>query len=92
MTKPSNLDEAIQSLLKLMPPGSEDFEAIKKFEHRDLIKLHFSLGRYIRNEYGLWDKTSNLENNLKDVVQSDHPDDISMYIIEKFWEHIRTLP
>jgi hypothetical protein len=47
----------------------------------ELIRLHHSLGRDIRNEYGLWNRKWTPE--LKDGVDysPNHPDAISMTII-----------
>ena len=44
--------------------------------------MHDSLGRWIRNEWGLWTGSE-----LKDELMGkgfNHPDDMSNYIIEEF--------
>ena len=46
------------------------------------VSMHDSLGRWIRNEWGLW-TDSELKNELN-KKGFDHPDDMSNYIIEEF--------
>lgn len=52
-----------------------------------LILYHHTLGRDIRNEFGLWQYkwTPQLENGVD--VSPDHPDSVSMRIIERVWEN-----
>lgn len=51
-----------------------------------LIQYHHSLGRDIRNEFGLWQYswTPQLENGFD--MSPDHPDAVSMRVIETVWE------
>ena len=55
----------------------------------DLIKYHTSLGRSIRNHFDLWGRR--WEPQLEDKggyqvdMSPDHPDSISMRIIETVW-------
>lgn len=86
--KPTNLFEAIRSLKDMIKYDSEDYNYIKALQENELVKLHHSLGRFIRNEFGLWDADSQLLKSLTEDVKSDHPDDVSQYIIVKFWEEI----
>ncbi len=55
------------------------------YDDRDLISLHHSFGRWIRNNYGLWKYTHTAE--LEDGVDYSpfHPDAISMKIIKEAW-------
>jgi len=51
------------------------------------ISVHHTLGRRIRNEWGLWDNSA-----LKQVMLDkgiEHPDDMSDYIINCFIEHLK---
>lgn len=52
-----------------------------------LIGYHHTLGRDIRNEFGLWEYPwePQLENGFD--MSPDHPDSISMRIIERVWEN-----
>ena len=58
----------------------EDKEYI--LEHGPL-SVHHSLGRWIRNNWGLWENDSILKFNMV-KLGFIHPDDISNYIIEEF--------
>lgn len=58
----------------------EDKEYLMQHSEKDLIRLHHSFGRNIRNKYKLW------ETPLDDIKYKDkHPDDISMDIIKAVW-------
>jgi len=79
-------------------------QAIKKISHkfpiRDLIKfaktpkekacitLHHSVGRRIRNDFGLWQE-SELYLRLKDKG-IEHPDDMSNYLLERLHEWLNS--
>ena len=57
-------------------------------EHGSL-SVHHSLGRWIRNNWGLWNEEDNeLKTNLKKLGYI-HPDDMSNYIIEQYIEHLK---
>lgn len=74
---PKTVDEAISTLEKIL--SDEDREYLLK---NGAISMHHSLGRWIRNEWGLW-TDSELKNELK-KKGFEHPDDMSNYIIEEF--------
>lgn len=74
---PKTIDEAISMLEKIL--SDEDREYLLK---NGAISMHHSLGRWIRNEWGLW-TGSELKNELK-KKGFEHPDDMSNYIIEEF--------
>ena len=74
---PKTVDEAISTLEKIL--SDEDREYLLK---NGAISMHDSLGRWIRNEWGLW-TGSDLKNELK-KKGFEHPDDMSNYIIEEF--------
>ena len=74
---PKTIDEAISTLEKIL--SDEDREYLLK---NGAISMHDSLGRWIRNEWGLW-TDSGLKNELK-KKGFVHPDDMSNYIIEEF--------
>ena len=61
----------------------DDKKYLKEFCEKDLISLHHSFGRNIRNTYKLW------EEPLEDIEYKDkHPDDISMNIIKAVWKEL----
>ena len=74
---PTNLEEAV-SLLK---------DALNE-EERDIIsemtvsKLHFTVGRFIRNEWSLWATENVLTKWFKKNYSVEHADDVSSIIIE----------
>lgn len=76
---PKTVDEAISTLEKIL--SDEDREYLLE---NGAISMHNSLGRWIRNEWGLW-TDSELKNELMNMNKGlNHPDDMSNYIIEEF--------
>ena len=78
---PKTVDEAISTLEKIL--SDEDREYLLK---NGASSVHDSLGRWIRNEWGLW-ADSELKNELK-KKGFEHPDDMSNYIIEEFIKYL----
>lgn len=85
---PKTVEEAVEQLLSLM--SEKDKQNFRKTPKKDLIMFHFSLGLYIRNNFGLWQGNREL---LQSINKSDfplvHPDDASSIIIEKLWKRLR---
>lgn len=76
---PKTVNEAISTLEKIL--SDEDREYLLK---NGAISMHHSLGRWIRNEWGLW-TGSELKDELMNMNKGlNHPDDMSNYIIEEF--------
>ena len=78
---PKTVDEAVKTLAKIV--SKEDRDYLLK---NGAISMHNSMGRWIRNEWGLW-TGSELKNELK-KKGFEHPDDMSNHIIEeliKYW-------
>lgn len=48
----------------------------------NLISLHFTLGQWIRNTFGLW-------NPDNPYIKDTHPDDLSQEIIEKLAKRLK---
>lgn len=65
-----------------------DFKTCK---YERLIEFHDSLGREIRNEFRLWENAWVPEIVDGADVSKDHPDQISMNIIEEVWRRINAL-
>ena len=65
----------------------EQRQALKLTPRDRLIEYHFGLGMAIRNNLGLWNGNEPL---LSSACQGRacHPDDASMYIIERAWEQL----
>lgn len=74
---PKTVDEAVSTLGRIL--SDEDREYLLE---NGAVSMHNSLGRWIRNEWGLWTGSE-----LKDELIKKgfgHPDDMSNYIIEEF--------
>lgn len=58
-------------------------------DKKDLVLYHHTLGRSIRNHFGLW--STKWEPVLVDDVDmaEDHPDRISMNVITAVWEKVQ---
>ena len=54
----------------------------------DMGQFHHTTGRWIRNEYKLWDRpwTPDIKNGID--FSQDHPDAISTRIMEKVWDRV----
>ena len=74
---PKTVDEAVKTLAKVVSKEDRDY-----LLENGAISVHDSMGRWIRNEWGLW-TDSELKNELK-KKGFEHPDDMSNYIIEEF--------
>lgn len=90
---PTNLEECIAELEKMynqeVPQGAV---SIKKMEEGDFLATsHHSLGRYLRNEWGLWKKGTALVVYFKKLGLW-HPDDMSGLILCSFHRHLRGKP
>lgn len=81
---PKTVDEAISTLAKII--SKEDKQYLIE---NGAISMHNSLGRWIRNEWGLW-TNSELKNELTKKGFT-HPDDMSNYIIEEFIKYLNKL-
>ena len=86
MNMPNNLLQAIEYLDKELTKQDKEY----LLEH-GALSVHHSLGRWIRNNWGLWDEEDNkLKVNLKKLGY-EHPDDMSNYIIEQYIEHLKNI-
>ena len=58
---------------------------------QELSSLHFSLGQYIRNKYGIWNGNEELLSNCRLLLKKDtvHGDEVSSLIIKELWEKLR---
>lgn len=85
-TIPATPKDAIQVLDIIIP--EEDKEYLRT-EENAAIKIHHSLGRWIRNNWGLWGDESPLKNYfLQHGI--NHPDDMSNDIIETYIKYLKT--
>lgn len=87
MKTPSNLQECFKALEDKLSL-SEQAWFIKT---ENPLQLHDSFGRWIRNNWGLWDQNSELHKYFK-TLGLWHADDMSSVILESFWHHLRNEP
>ena len=80
--------EAVDLLVSMLP--LKDRTIIASMDENDLIDLHFSLGSYIRNEFGLWSGSEDLLNDCRQMsgITFMHPDDAAAFIIGELWERL----
>ena len=76
---PETVNEAVDRLMMVL--DGEQKIAIAVMPEEDLIDLHFSLGKAIRNAFGLHEPTS----KLLAVCGVAHPDDASGMIVDALW-------
>lgn len=79
---PKTVEEAIEFLDKEL--NKEDKEFLIK---HGAASVHHSLGRWIRNNWGLW-KSSELKGLLMEKGYSE-PDEMSNHIIEEYIKHLK---
>ena len=85
---PKTIAEAVDRLLSTL--SEEDKEAIKNTAKNDLLDLHFGLGTYIRNAFGLWDKNEELLKACCPHYPLCEADEASGVIIDALWEKLRS--
>lgn len=94
---PTTLDEAVEALDRMLVDEDRDFMLKSQEPVENIIAdLHHSLGRHLRNTWGLWHE-SPLAKHIKETRGVEHPDDMSHVIIEYFcnrkkrtaWERLK---
>ena len=80
---PSSLTEAVDWLMELL--SEDQLQQVEELGDTELECLHFSLGAYIRNTFGLWGENPAL---LKDCGR-EHPDDAYVVILQSLIERLR---
>lgn len=84
-TIPETIDEAFQVLDLYLT--KEDKEWMKE-EKNSAIKVHHTLGRWMRNQWKFWEGNTKLTNYLTSQGFI-HPDDMSNEILEKYVEYLK---
>ena len=90
-------NEIVKDLMTTLSESDKDH--IASLPQRDLISLHDTLGRHIRNCYGLWDERNpyvkhHALTTTRDGVITDpmHPDQVSQDIIGVLWMRLHRQP
>jgi hypothetical protein len=87
---PATVDEAVGVVIATL--SDEDKATIAAMAESELIGLHFGLGRWIRNNLGLWQgNTALMEDTRGRDPSIRHPDSVSTVITEAVWERLREL-
>jgi hypothetical protein len=79
----TTVEAAVERLLELMPDA--DKTNIAAMAEGDLVTLHFGLGQWIRNNFGLWRDNPEL---LLATGKTD-ADEASGVIVRAFWQRLR---
>lgn len=89
--KKQEIEKIVDNILRgeeliLSPSTLNDIRSCQK---ADLIQYHSGIGMAIRNAYNLW-KVKWKPKIVNGVDMSpDHPDQVSMKIIERLWEKLQ---
>lgn len=75
---PSTIKQAVDILFDMLEP--DDIKYINGREDPHAIS-HFSLGRFLRNNWGMWETESPLKNDAIQTYKIAHADDISGLIL-----------
>jgi hypothetical protein len=86
---PTTLDEAVGVVMATL--SDEDKAQIAAIPAAELIGLHFGLGRWVRNNLGLWQGNDALMQAIRKRYSYFHPDDVSMLIMEDVWKRLREM-
>ena len=82
---PRTVDEAVERVLAKLSDSEK--ESISIMDEGELHQLHFSLGIWIRNNFGLWQGNKEL---LRSCGSEDmHEDDASAIIIKAVWKRLK---
>jgi len=76
---PTTINAAVRVLLGLV--AVEELAKITQMSEGDLIDLHFGLGQWIRNNFGLWKENQ----DLMQATGASDPDDASAVIVKALW-------
>lgn len=85
---PTTMEEAFTALDAML--SDEDKEQIRSDRECEMIRLHFGLGMWMRNNWGLWQGSA-----LADLLTEEgihHPDDMSGVILDSYWRYLNDLP
>jgi hypothetical protein len=89
MKTPDNLDECLEALPKLL--GKTDTAIFKNTPENEIpFRYHSGLGRWIRNQWGLW-QSSRLAVHFKSMGIT-HADDMSGIILHAWHRTLNNKP
>lgn len=83
---PQTLDKAVDYLVENCPP--DELETLKQMGERAFVgKTHHVLGRWLRNNWGLWKEDSDLSKHFQEIGIY-HADDMSGIILTCFFRKV----
>jgi hypothetical protein len=85
---PTTFEEAMVALTKILSP--EEQIELTKGTREDLYRYHHGLGRWMRNNWGLW-SGGPLAAQMTSLGFT-HADDMSGSLIKEFWLRMNNLP
>jgi hypothetical protein len=85
LREPCNISETHTRLRAMLPDSI--LADISSGTEPELSKYHMGLGRWIRNSWNLW-KGGCLADYMFDTLRIFHPDDMSGFLLESFWNSL----
>jgi hypothetical protein len=82
---PPNLQDCFLELDRMLSASMRD--CISACSEDDLIRHHFGLGMWMRNNWGLWSESSPLK-QFFDSQGKYSADDMSSMILKSYWQHL----
>lgn len=89
---PDSVPSTIKAAVDMMVAGltDEDREFIKQAE--SVVSCHHTVGRYIRNNWSLWDNSTPLKHDAATKYKIAHADDVSGLILDWVASIVRQEP
>ncbi|MEZ4687504.1 MAG: DUF6794 domain-containing protein [Bacteroidia bacterium] len=85
-TKPHNLEQCFAQLDEMLADSTKD-KIMAGSEDDFVVNSHFGLGRWMRNNWGLWGN-SKLRKFFKKMGLF-HPDDMSSIILRSYYRYLK---
>jgi hypothetical protein len=85
---PTTLLECFEQLEAL---AADDIRSLMTMQEEDMCRFHHSMGQWIRNNWGLWKKDTELYDLLHNMGLA-HADDMSGLILTSFHRHLHGKP
>ena len=86
---PKNIVAALTILDQIV--DESDKKHFMEIEEDDMSGLHHTGGRFIRNNWGLWDEESPLHKWFKETHGIWHADDMSGIILTSYWRRLHDI-
>lgn len=85
---PKNLDECFIEIDKIL--NSKDTKELKDGAEEEMCMEHHSMGRHLRNRWGLWQESHLAEWFKEKGIH--HADDMSGIIFTSYWRYLNSKP